>query len=100
MKNYRQICREVATDVQAAIENAVTFHEDSISYEKIYGTASIIVETGYRKEDGWLKPYTMVVVLHDDCCHTSPRLTAAIESALPNWSNIEKTIEEQMEYLA
>ena len=100
MKNYRHICREVATDVQAAIENAVTFREDSISYEKIYGTASIIVETGYRKEDGWLKPYTMVVVLHDDCCHTSPRLTAAIESALPNWSNIEKTIEEQMEYLA
>ena len=99
MKNYRQICREVATDVQAAIENAVTFHEDSISYEKIYGTASIIVETGYRKENGWLKPYTMVVVLHDDCCHTSPRLTAAIESALPNWSMIERNIEEQMEYL-
>lgn len=100
MKNYRQICREVAADVQAAIENAVTFREDSISYEKIYGTASIIVETGYRKENGWLKPYTMVVVLHDDCCHTSPRLTAAIESALPNWSKIERNIEEQMEYLA
>ena len=100
MKNYRQICQEVATDVQAAIENAVTFREDSISYEKIYGTASIIVETGYRKENGWLKPYTMVVVLHDDCCHTSPRLTEAIEKALPDWSKIERNIEEQMEYLA
>jgi hypothetical protein len=42
----------------------------------------------------------MVVVLHDDCCHTSPRLTEAIERALPKWSDIEKTIEEQMEYLA
>ena len=27
MKNYRQICREVASDVQAMIEDAVTFHE-------------------------------------------------------------------------
>ena len=99
MKNYKQICREVASDVQAKIENAVTFHEDSFSYEKVYGTASVIVETGYRKENGWLKPYTMVVVLHDDCCHTSPRLTAAIESALPDWSKIERNIEEQMEYL-
>lgn len=100
MKNYKQICREVASDVQAMIENAVTFHDDSISYEKVYGTASVIVETGYKRKNGWLHPYTIVVVMHDDCCHTSPRLTEAIERALPKWSDIEKTIEEQMEYLA
>lgn len=99
MKNYRQICREVASDVQAKIENAVTFHEDSICYERVYGTASVIVETGWKHKNGWLHPYTMVVVMHDDCCHTSPRLTEAIEKALPNWSKIERNIEEQMEYL-
>jgi hypothetical protein len=100
MKNYKQICREVASDVLAMIEDAVTFHVDSISYEKEFGNASVIVETGYKKKNGWLHPYTIVVVMHDDCCHTSPRLTEAIERALPKWSDIEKTIEEQMEYLA
>ena len=100
MKNYRQICKEVAGDVKAKIETAVTFHEDSVTYEKHYGTAGIIVETGYERKNGWLYPYTNVVVLHDDCCHTSPRLTAAIEEALPDWSTIERNIEEQMEYLA
>jgi hypothetical protein len=100
MKNYRQICREVASDVQAMIEDAVTFKNDSITYEKEFGTASIIVETGYEHKNGWLHPYTIVVVMHDDCCHTSPRLTEAIERALPKWSDIEKIIEEQMEYLA
>jgi hypothetical protein len=100
MKNYKQICQEVASDVQAMIEEAVTFKNDSITYEKEFGTASIIVETGYERKNGWLQPYTIVVVMHDDCCHTSPRLTEAIEKALPDWYNIEKKIEEQMEYLA
>ena len=100
MKNYRQICKEVAGDVKAKIETAVTFHEDSITYEKKYGKAIVYVETGFERKRGWLVPFTIVDVLHDDCDHISPRLTAAIEEALPDWSTIERNIEEQMEYLA
>ena len=99
MKNYKQICKEVAGDVQAKIENAIIFHEDYILGEYQYGNALIIVETGWKHKDGWLHPYTDLVVMHDDCCHTSPRLTQAIEKALPEWSKIENNIELQMEYL-
>lgn len=99
MKNYKQICKEVAGDIQAKIENAIIFHEDYILGEYQYGNALIIVETGWKQKDGWLHPYTDVVVMHDDCCHTSPRLTQAIESSLPDWSKIENNIELQMEYL-
>ena len=99
MKNYKQICKEVAGDVQAKIENAIVFHEDYILGEYQYGNALIIVETGWKRKDGWLHPYTDVVVMHNDCCHTSPRLKQAIEKALPEWSKIENNIELQMEYL-
>lgn len=99
MKNYKQICKEVAGDVQNEIERAVVFNDGNVTYEKQYGTAVIHIETGYQSKNGWLHPFTTVAIIHDDCCHTSPRLTQAIEKTLPDWSKIESNIELQMEYL-
>lgn len=99
MKNYKQICKEVAGDIQGMIEDAVTFHASSVTYEKSFGTATIYIETGYQSKDGWLLPFTTVIVTHDDGSHNSPRLTEAIEKALPDWTKIENNIELQMEYL-
>lgn len=98
MKNVRQICKEISQYAYTMIDSAIQFGAVSVEFEKRYGSASVIVEIGYRNRHGWQVPFTDVVVLHDDCCHTSPLLTAAIEKALPVWSDIEKAQQAQMQY--
>jgi hypothetical protein len=98
MKNVKDICREIAQAVRIEIESALDFNETSISKELVFGKASVIVETGYECKGGWMLPFTDVAVMHEDCMHTSPLLTAAIERELPKWDEVEREYEQQMEY--
>lgn len=94
------LCKQIARDIEGLIEDAVIFNDDHINYEVQYGAACVTIEIGNRASNGWLQPYTEVAVTHDDASHTSPRLTAAIEKVLPDWTTIANKIEMQMEYLA
>ena len=99
MKNYRQICKEVAGEAYRLIDEALAFGASSVEFEMRFGSASVLVETGEKDRCGWLVPYQDVTVLHhDDQEHKSPLLAAAIERALPKWSDIEKVQHEQMQY--
>ena len=99
MKNYRQICKEVADEAFRLIDQALAFGENSVEFEMRFGSASVLVETGEKDRCGWLVPYQDVTVLHhDDPEHKSPLLAAAIERALPRWQDIEKVQHEQMQY--
>lgn len=99
MKNYRQICKEVAGEAYRLIDQALAFGACSVEFEIKYGSASVLVETGEKDRCGWLVPYQDVTVLHhDDPEHKSPLLAEAIERALPSWSDIVKVQNEQMQY--
>ena len=95
MMNCKQICNEICSDMQERIETAITFREDWVTYEKKYGTAVVVIETGYERKNGWMFLDTQVEVLHDDDTHKSPLLKEAIEKTLPSWVEIEQ----QMDFL-
>ena len=94
------LCKQIARDIEGLIEDAVIFNDDHVTYEQVYGAACINVEVGIKSNGGWMQQYQEVAVTHDDASHTSPRLTAAIENALPDWTTIANKIEMHMEYLA
>ena len=73
-----------------AIIEAVSFNENRVIKEFVYGEAVVAVEMGYELKNGWRTPVKEINVLHDDDAHKSPLLESAITEALPDWDKLEK----------
>ena len=96
MKNYNQICKEVACDVKHEMQTAIEFGYDSFNYEKEYGTAIVIVEMYQRYVSNYYMTFVDVVVAHEDAHHQSPRLTNAIKKSLPDFDTMQRNYERNL----
>lgn len=90
MNKKEIIIKEISSAMRDAIIDAVSFNENRVIKDFVYGDAIVSVEMGYEMKNGWLIPVTEVNVLHDDDTHKSSRLESAITEALPNWDKLEK----------
>lgn len=90
MSKKETIIKEISSAMRDAIIGAVSFKENYVDKEFVYGDAIVWVVMGYELVNGWLAPLKEVKVLHDDDAHKSPLLESAITEALPNWDKLEK----------
>ncbi len=90
MMNYNQICNEVAQELKEQMEIAIECGDETLYYEKEYGTAFVSVEIYQRRVCGWWMTFQDVTVAHEDAHHQSPRLTEAISKALPSWDKMSE----------
>ena len=90
MSKKETIIKEISSAMRDAIIEAVSFNENSVIKNFVYGDAVVSVEMGYELVNGWLAPVKEINVLHDDDAHKSPLLESAITEALPDWDKLEK----------
>lgn len=94
----QQICKEVANDVTERMEKCITFGDDTLYYEKIYGDAMVVVDI-YPEHlpTGFVMTITDVCVSHCDPKHESPLLTQAIRESIPDWDTMADRIRTENE---
>ena len=98
MMNCNRVCNEVAKELKEQMAIAIECGDETLTFEKEFGTAFVQVDIYQRRVSGWWMTFTDVVVAHEDARHQSPLLTDAIARALPDWdkmSDEHKRREEQ-----
>lgn len=90
MSKKETIIKEISSAMRDAIIEAVSFNENRVIKEFVYGEAIVNIEMGYELVNGCLAPIKEINVLHDEDTHKSPLLESAITEAMPDWDKLEK----------
>ena len=99
MMNCNKICNEVAKELKEQMAIAIECGDETLTFEKEFGTAFVQVDIYQRRVSGWWMTFIDVVVAHEDAHHQSPRLTEAISKALPSWDKMSEEYKSKEEMM-
>ena len=96
MTGIKAICSKVADDMRWMIDQAIAFGDDRVQYEQEFGNGTVGVDYyPVRLKNGMVMMVKDVYVLHDRGTGSSPLLVEALKSAIPNWEDVEREIENE-----
>lgn len=96
MTGIKAICSKVADDMHWMIDQAIVFGDDRVQYEQEFGNGTVGVDYyPVRLKNGMVMMVKDVYVLHDRGTGNNPLLVEALKSAIPNWEDVEREIENE-----